>query len=362
MMLEQQGVAGGARAQGTAVAAAEPPIERVNGTERNLLALYLREVGSYVRLTPEEELEAAQRIEAAEVALWRRLLAQPPRLREVVCALRTLQIRRRGLKKQSLLRAFRAVSPPGDPRREKDLLSLARRLRRVDEDQRLLLTVIEGLRAGSGCDAELEELLAEAQRARHAFMVANLRLVVSVAKRFDRSCMPLTDLIQEGNIGLIKAVARYDPRLGYRFSTYAVWWIRHAIGRALAQKGQTVRVPRMDGTHLEEGHEGCRFLSLDHSIAPGERTYLELLADPRTSLFPEKVEGRSLTSEALAVLDQLSSLEADVVRRRFGLEGLEAHTLEDLGSSHQVTRERIRQIQQRALAKMRRALRRRNAI
>src|SRR5206468_3895803 len=155
--------------------------------------------------------------------------------------------------------------------------------------------------------------------AKNEFVKANLRLVVSIARRFNHGRMPLADLIQEGNIGLIKAVERYDFRRGYRFSTYASWWIRHAISRALADKGRAVRLP----VHMVDD---------------------------------------AMQNEVREQLSQLKPIEADILRQRFGLDTDKELTLKEIGEKYNLSRERIRQLQEQALLKMRRALQRKDLM
>jgi RNA polymerase primary sigma factor len=240
---------------------------------------------------------------------------------------------------------------------------------------------------------------ARAQRARNEFVKSNLRLVVSIARRFNHGRMPLSDLIQEGNIGLIKAVERYDYRRGYRFSTYASWWIRHSISRALADKGRAVRLPvhMLDAYHkvtrtsrelssklgrpptpeeigLSTGLPSDKVekiqsylldqsLSLDRSVSDDDdRRFIELLQDPDGLSPTEKIMEQSVNEQVQEILGDLKPIEADVLRKRFGLAGGREQTLKEIGDSYQLSRERIRQIQEQALAKIRRALQRRNVL
>jgi len=227
----------------------------------------------------------------------------------------------------------------------------------------------------------------EGDDAKQAFIVSNLRLVVNIAKRYQRAGMPLLDLVQEGNLGLIRAVEKFDHERGYKFSTYATWWIRQAIGRAIAEKGRTIRVPTRVGdaaaaverarNSLREanGREATRAelaeatgmtelqvaaaeritpdpLSL--SLAQDEdRELLDTVADPdseRGFLDTEQNEDRTHLHVALATLHDR---ERDVLVLRFGIDGDEPKTLEELGEQFNVTRERIRQIEAKAMTKLR---------
>ena len=242
-------------------------------------------------------------------------------------------------------------------------------------------------------------LFNRAQRERNDFVKANLRLVVSIARRFNHGRMPLNDLIQEGNIGLIKAVERYDYHRGYRFSTYASWWIRHAISRALADKGRAVRLPvhMLDayqkvsrafrelssrlgrpptveemGSYTKIGADkvgkilGCmsdQNLSLDRSISEGDdRRFVEMLSDPDAISATDWLMERSMSDQVHRIMSDLKPIESDVLRKRFGLEGTREQTLKEIGDTYDLSRERIRQIQEQALGKIRLALRQKNVI
>jgi RNA polymerase primary sigma factor len=235
----------------------------------------------------------------------------------------------------------------------------------------------------------------EAIESRNKFVQANLGLVVSVARRYQHGGLPLTDLIQEGNLGLIKAVSRFDHRRGFRFSTYATWWIRHAIGRALADKGRTVRVPvhileanqrirkatrslsatlgraptndelaeaiEMSADKLERTltHSGGQAISLDQQLGDeGDRERMEVFQSPEVeeSTPFDDIANRALADQVRDVLHTLKPIEAEVLRRRFGLNGEREVTLQEIASEHGLSRERIRQIQEKALSKVRRGL------
>jgi RNA polymerase primary sigma factor len=237
--------------------------------------------------------------------------------------------------------------------------------------------------------------------ARNAFVKANLRLVVSIARRFNHGRMALADLIQEGNLGLIKAVERYDYRRGFRFSTYASWWIRHAISRALADKGREVRLPvhMIDAHHrltkarrqltgqlgrqpttdelaAETGMPADKIekmrswlleqsVSIDKPVGDDEGRVLgEVLEDPDREVGSPTgdLEWEALTAEVRALLGELRPIEADILRQRFGLGTEQELTLKEIGEKYNLSRERIRQLQEQALAKLRRALARRELI
>jgi RNA polymerase primary sigma factor len=384
----------------------EPTAEIASEPPRNLLARYMSDVGPIGVLRPEEEFTAAREIAELELAAWTEIFSHS------TTAGRALAILERELEPASAARVRREVTGSRRDRaarkRTRHAARIAELVRSLDEDHRLAKAAIAELErvVGFATDAGLRQHVAraveldrQARDARNRFVAANLRLVVTIAKRYDHGGLALSDLIQEGNIGLIKAVCRYDYRRGYRFSTYASWWIRHSIGRALADKGRTVRIPvhmlqvqrqvasaseRLNARlgrepTLEETCQSTRLpseqveqlqsafarqsLSLDRMLsADDDRTHLDMLADPRALQPMESVANESVVVQVTDVLQQLSSIEADVINRRFGLAGAKVQTLKEIGESHRLSRERIRQIQERALQKIRRALMRRKAI
>jgi RNA polymerase primary sigma factor len=242
-------------------------------------------------------------------------------------------------------------------------------------------------------------LFLASQRARNRFVQANLRLVVTIARRFNFGHIPFHDLIQEGNIGLIKAVGRFDHRRGFRFSTYASWWIRHAITRAIADKGRLVRVPvhmlstvqkvartsrelstklgrqptseeicttvslTSDKVEQIQEHLPTQAFSLDTMVSEDDdRRFIEMVQDVGSVSPADSIGDQQVYEQVLLILGDLKPIEADVLRKRFGLHDGKEHTLTEIGSTYSLSRERIRQIQEQALGKIRRALRRRNAM
>ena len=236
---------------------------------------------------------------------------------------------------------------------------------------------------------ELEQVVAEGEAAMQRFVQANLRLVVSVARKYGRAQMPLLDLVQEGNTGLIRAVEKFDYARGYKFSTYATWWVRQAISRGIAQQGRIVRLPvhvaeqvnqvnavRRNlerqlgrepepaeiaaelGLEEERGVELIRFsrehVSLDAPVEESGDTSLGDLIAKETAPGPDEMvldaEERQVLEDMLAGLDERS---ADVVRRRYGLSDGRQAKLADIGAVWGITAERVRQIERNALAQLR---------
>ena len=228
-------------------------------------------------------------------------------------------------------------------------------------------------------DRELSDGEAKVLRAKRDMVEANLRLVTSIAMKYNNWGLPFLDLIQEGNIGLMNAVDRFEHRLGYKFSTYATWWIRQAITRSIADRARTIRIPvhmietinKMERiarqTLQRTGAEADAALLAVEMDIPEERILkiLNIAKEPVSlDTLEEDIEDESLmpqfdvmAQESLArvvkeVLDSIDPREAEVLRMRFGIGMDDDHTLEEVGQQYDVTRERIRQIEAKALRKL----------
>jgi RNA polymerase primary sigma factor len=237
-------------------------------------------------------------------------------------------------------------------------------------------------------EADLKAMVRRGETAKDRFIRANLRLVVSIARRYVRSGMPMLDLIQEGNTGLVRAVEKFDYERGFKFSTYATWWIRQAITRAIADQARTIRVPvHMVETinklarvqrqlHQELGREATvEELAREMGVEPERVAEIQRIAQEPVSLQAPIGEEDSdlgdfiedtdavVPMEAAAfimlqdqleqILDSLSGREQKIIQLRFGLTDGHPRTLEEVGREFGVTRERIRQIESKTLAKLR---------
>ena len=188
------------------------------------------------------------------------------------------------------------------------------------------------------------------QDAKDELIQCNLKLVVSIAKHYVNRGMDFLDLIQEGNLGLMKAVDKFDYTRGFKFSTYATWWIRQAITRALADQARTIRIP----VHMVETINKIARLSLEKPVGEEDDSHIGDFVVDKDNESPYDYANRSMETERInEVLSQLTEREARVIRLRYGLEDGRTHTLEEVGKEFNVTRERIRQIEAKALKKLR---------
>ena len=296
------------------------PNKRVAQPEEDLVRLYLNDVGQYRLLTKDDEVRLARAVEAGQHA-------------------------------RDELGAAGAIDP-------------ARR-------------------------RQLRRLVRQGDEATETFVTANLRLVVSIAKKYQASELPLLDLVQEGNLGLIHAVSKFDWRKGFKFSTYATWWIRQAITRGIANSGRTVRLPVHAGdllsrviktrSHLEgklgrrpstreiaeelqmeeiKVTEILRHLSEPVSLSEPLRSdgdaELGDFVEDHSAISPFEAAAASLLSgEVAKMLLVLDEREREVLRLRFGLDRGQPRTLDEVGAQFHLTRERIRQIEARAMSKLR---------
>jgi RNA polymerase sigma factor (sigma-70 family) len=236
---------------------------------------------------------------------------------------------------------------------------------------------------------ELTLVAEDGEAAKQHMLRANLRLVVSVAKKFGNRGVPMLDIVQEGNVGLIRAVEKFDYAKGYKFSTYAMWWIRQAIGRGLPELARTIRLPvhvneevakvaraRRELTQrlnrspeveeisvatglaperiVELNRIGRDPVSLDSPVGDEDDTVFgDLLVDTGGVTTEDTIEHRAMVGQLHSVVDRLPAREATIVRMRFGLDDGNPRTLDEIGRHLGLTRERIRQLEKLALAKLR---------
>jgi RNA polymerase primary sigma factor len=388
---------------------------------KDLLASYMGQLGDLPLFTAEQELQHAQELEGQERLTWRLILEAP----KAVSHLHTLSAKTEGLPDgvapaiEALDLSYRRASARSRtrdlahaPARQQSIATLSKSLRVYDFDKELLEQLMSLVRPEvwtrrvlvdspayrlTHADlTDIERARGAALRTRNTFVRANLRLVVSVARKFHHFRIPFIDLIQEGNVGLMKAVHRFDHNRGFRFSTYAHWWIRQAIERAIINKGSQVRLPvhiidarrqvarttaalthslgrapslpevaqamQMPLDKVEQVAAGIQQdpVSLDESISGEDpRKFLDLMRDKEAPGIDEALIRENTHARVRELLHLLNPIEKDIIRRRFGLGTDSDQTLDDIGRLYNLSRERVRQIQAQGLMKMRRMCERR---
>jgi RNA polymerase primary sigma factor len=226
------------------------------------------------------------------------------------------------------------------------------------------------------------------EAAKRRLIESNLRLVMSITRNYTKAGVPLLDLIQEGNLGLIRAVEKFDYKMGYKLSTYATWWIRQAVTRALADQGRTIRLPVHVAEQVRRAQRARRQLaqklnrdpsaeeiakesgftpervnelfdliedpvSLETPVGDGESMYADLIQDDRSAAPDEETAENARSVELAEALERLNPRMRHVLQRRFGLDGERPQTLEEVGTDLGITRERVRQLETRALRELR---------
>ncbi len=349
------------------------------GSGNDLLRLYLQDIGRVDLLTNEEEVLLARQVQQREILLAeeRALAGEHPPIQRLL-ELEQLQQREANHVCHWPTKKEWAEAAGLTP---EQLTTVLREGYGIWSDHSTLES------------KELQKRLRDGRRARDRMIQANLRLVVTVAKKYQQRGLELLDLVQEGTLGLERAVEKFDPTRGFRFSTYAYWWIRQGITRAIATQSRTIRLP----VHVTEklnrikkvqqeiaSNEGRiasvsdlarelgiseetvrltlmrvpRSVSLETRVGKDQDTQLGDLLEDGHATPEQKLTKDSLHSDLEGLLEELTGREAEVIRLRFGLEDDIPRTLAEIGESMGLSRERVRQIETRALLKLRQPQRR----
>jgi RNA polymerase sigma factor (sigma-70 family) len=388
--------------------------DRVDRDEEDLVRLYLSDIGQYTLLTKDDEAYLAMQLEIgkeAKIQLAHDANGQPTSTTKIAAYLKEIDI---------FLQAL--LQRTGEDKKEEKKLDAAKWMARLSKTRLRQDKFAQLVPAGKEVKkdakitprmkAYLKDLERDGDTAERDFVQSNLRLVVSIAKKYQASGLPLLDLIQEGNLGLMHAVEKFDWRKGFKFSTYATWWIRQAITRGIANTGRTIRLPVHAGDTLARVQKAQSRLELKFGRPPTlkeiciECEMQEDLKDDKSGICDQDADNVSCrkrcakVSEALRfrsepmslseplredgdaelgdviedrgaespfdvaavsmmpdAIDQLlaplDDRERAILRRRFGLDGSEGQTLEVVGEEMNLTRERIRQIEARAMSKLR---------
>ncbi|MCL2371353.1 sigma-70 family RNA polymerase sigma factor [Candidatus Saccharibacteria bacterium] len=350
----------------------ETVAEDVEGFADDSIKIYLKEIGSTPLLSLDEEEKLSAKI-----------LANRPRLIELEKKRSEFESLQTKISRSEMALAEWKRRPEGSKGRAEGVSRNTKRLEELKADvKQKRLTIRE--------ENEIKRLAAPSDH----MVTANMRLVVSIAKRYLNRGLDFQDLIQEGGIGLMRAVNKFDPTRGFRFSTYATWWVRQSITRAIADQSRTVRVPvhmvdtinrlaratkklsaklnreptleeLSDELDMEKGKIEQilkirqESTSLDATISRGsgsgdEDSVLADFIEDTTQLTPEESTDKTLMLQQIAkALDVLSDRERKIIQMRYGIGGEKVHTLEEVGAEFSVTRERIRQIEAKALIRLR---------